>query len=82
MAPCCNTKEETHIEQLKEHIFCRASIFMHLTIDSFICIKLGMLSKGEFSVENKPKVLPSAFKIEDRATNSAKIQRQRITKTM
>jgi len=41
-----------------------------------------MLSKSEFSVENKPKVFPSAFRIEDRATNSAKIQRQRIKKNI
>ena len=41
-----------------------------------------MLSKSEFSIKNKSKILLSIFRIEDRATNLAKIQRKRIENIM
>ena len=41
-----------------------------------------MLSKSQFSIKNKPKILLSIFKIENRATNLAKIQRRRIENIM
>ena len=63
--------KEDIFSKVKVHKLSCLNIFDHKK--SFIHIKIDILSKQEFFIRNKSKILPYIFKTKDKATNLTEV---------